>query len=171
GGKWFERGRHQPERIQLQFQFGSRRTGFDFFAKTMQPRVGLLGFKHCDRLVKRSGLQVQQQGDGNCLQIANALICFKWRSLKQPDAPWLPTQRLSELRRKFLQLIDIIRLTDQGKRQLTGLSKIAVINLQTLNGLEASREKIEDFGIESDSHYQNRNADSAEYGQSKPERS
>ncbi len=84
------------------------------------------------------------------MQVAHAIGRFHRVPREDADAPWLCLQAFLENRGELLEPPGVPRLADQGKRQLTGLGKVAVIDLESFDRLEPAREKIEHLGVEAE---------------------
>ena len=120
----------------------------------MQPVQAFLIFAGCrrrERFVESVRLQIQQQRNGDRLQIANAFRRFDRRAGENASAPGLLPKCFGELRRKLLQPIDVFRLADERESELTDLREIAVVNFQAFDRFEAAREKIEHFACRASS--------------------
>ena len=144
----FQGRRDDPEWIESQFDLRPGRSRFQFGMQPMQPLRDFLRFQKTDGLVESGRLEVKEQRKGDRLQIANAFRRLDGRAGKDAGAPRLSAQLLRELRPELFQFIDIVRLADQGKGQITDLSEITVVNFQSFDRFESAWEKIQHFAVE-----------------------
>ena len=116
--------------------------------EAMQAFLNFRWLQKRDGLVKSFGLEVEQERDGDRLQIAHAFRRLDRTAGKNARAEGLGAKRFGELRREFLQAIRVFGLAMKRESQLAHLCEVAVINLQALDRGEAAREQIQDFGVE-----------------------
>ena len=106
------------------------------------------GCRRRQRFIESGRLEIQEQRNGDRLQIANPFRSFHRHAGQDARAPGLLAQLLRELRRELFQLVDVLRLGDQRESQISHLCEIAIVNLQAFDRFESTRQKIQHFGVE-----------------------
>ena len=133
--------RRRTDRAAVRFPAAASRPRFPGADGLSRARI-LSGWRMATRFGKRLRLEIQKQRNGDPLQIVNSLRRFDRRAGQDARAPGLLAQALGEDRRKFLQLIDVVRLADQREGQLAGLGEIAIVNLQSLDRFEPAGRRL-----------------------------
>ena len=114
----------------------------------MQPLPHFLRLQERQRFIKSGRFQIQEQRDGDRLQVANALGSLHRHAGQDAGAPGLLPQLLRELGREIFQFVDVLRLGDERESQVPHLCEIAIVNFQAFDRFESTREKIQHLAVE-----------------------
>ena len=115
--------------------------------QAIQAIANFLRLQDRHRLIENARFQVQEQRHRDRLEIADSIGRLHRRAREYTRAPGLLPQFVGEHRRKFFQLFDIRRGTNQRESELPGLLKLAIVNFQACDRTKTRGQNVEHIRI------------------------